>query len=278
MIKIVITAAGKGTRLLPVAKEIPKEMMPIFSTYNNQRIVTPLLQFIFEQLYHTNIRDYCFVVGRDKRAIKDHFTSDHTYLKNLPTKYRIMIEDFYKKIERSNFTWIDQSKPLGFGDAVRKTEKYIGKHNFIVHAGDAAIIGKIKHPVLRLIETAKKDSSISAVLLFKKVNDARRYGVPEITKISDTLYNVHEIEEKPLKPKFNIGLLPIYYFKPNIFKCLKKITPGKNNEMQLTDAIRRLIEEGERVVAIPLDKNEFEVDVGTVESYRYAQKISYQQL
>jgi len=278
MIKIVITGAGKGTRLLPITKEVPKEMMPIFSTYHNQKIVIPLLQFIFEQLYHIKIRNYYFVVGQDKKAIKNHFTSDYTYLKNLPKKYKIMIKDFYKKIEKTNFTWINQNKPLGFGDAVRKTEKYIGKDNFIVHAGDAAIIGKIKHPALRLIETAKNDSSISAVLLFKKVNDARRYGVPEITKISDGLYSVHEIEEKPLKPKFNIGLLPIYYFKPNIFKCLKKIDPDKNNEIQLTNAIQLLIEEGEKVVAIPLDKSELELDVGTVESYRYTQKISYQHL
>ncbi|MGI0073198.1 MAG: sugar phosphate nucleotidyltransferase [Nitrosotalea sp.] len=278
MIKTVITAAGKGTRLLPAAKDVPKEMMPIFSTYDKQRIAIPLLQFIFEQLYDLNIRNYCFVIGRDKRVIKDHFTSDYTYLRDLSMKYKILIRHFYKKIERSNLVWINQSKPLGFGDAVRRTERYVGNDNCIVHAGDVSIIGKAKHPVLRLIETAKRDPSVSAVLLFKKVKDARRYGVPKITKISNAVYMVHAVEEKPLKPKFNIGLLPIYYFKPNIFTYLKKIKPGKNGELQLTDAIQKLIDEGEKVVAISLFSNEFEVDVGTVESYRYAQKISYQQL
>ena len=81
MIKSVITAAGKGTRLLPITKELPKEMMPIFSRgYSKDRIVIPLLQFIFEQLYSMNLRDYCFIVGREKRTIEDHFTPHETYL------------------------------------------------------------------------------------------------------------------------------------------------------------------------------------------------------
>jgi len=278
MIKTVITGGGKGTRLLPITKEIPKEMMPIFATYRNKKITIPLLQFIFEQLYNLKIRNFGFVIGSDKKIIKNHFIADYNYLEKLPKNYKNLIKNHYKKIEKCDFTWINQKKPLGFGDAVLKTEKYIGKEDFIVHAGDAAIIGKIKHPVLRLIETATKDSSISAVLLFKKVKDARRYGVPEIIKISDGIYNVQEIEEKPLKPKFKIGLLPIYYFKSNIFKCIKEIHPGKNNEIQLTDAIRLLIKKKKRVVAIPLDKSEFELDVGTIESYRFAQKISYRYL
>ena len=94
MIKVVLTAAGKGTRLLPYTKEMPKEMMPIFSKiYGNQRIVIPLLQYIFEQFYSMKFTDYCFVVGRDKRSIEDHFTRHQSYLNavsythlTLPTK------------------------------------------------------------------------------------------------------------------------------------------------------------------------------------------------
>ena len=89
MIKSVITAAGKGTRLLPITKELPKEMMPIFSRiYGNERVVIPVLQYIFEQLYICNLRDYCFVVGREKRSIEDHFTPHETFVNEIPTKYR----------------------------------------------------------------------------------------------------------------------------------------------------------------------------------------------
>ena len=81
MIKTVLTAAGRGTRLLPFTKEMPKEMMPIFTKiHNNQRSVIPLLQYIFEQFYSMKIRDFCFVVGRDKRSIKDHFTLDNNHI------------------------------------------------------------------------------------------------------------------------------------------------------------------------------------------------------
>jgi len=276
MIKSVITAAGKGTRLLPFTKELPKEMMPIFSrNIGKERMVTPLLQFIFEQLYFAKIKDFCFVVGREKRSIEDHFTPHHSYLKELKPYQRPSISNFYKKLEDSNLVWINQNQPLGFGDAIRRTERYVGNNNFIVHAGDVAILGKVKHPVMRLIELAKKDNSISAILLCKKVNDAKRYGVPKIQKISSSLFKVLEVEEKPDVPKSDFGILPIYYFKPIIFECLKKIKRGQGNEFQLTDAIQRLIQTGENVVAITIDKREFELDVGTVNSYKYSLDLSY---
>lgn len=277
MIKSVITAAGKGVRLLPVTKEMPKEMMPIFTRLTkNERIVIPLLQYIFEQLYSLNIRDYCFVVGREKRSIEDHFTPHHSYLKELSNKHRDLISNFYKKLENSHLIWINQNKPLGFGDAIKRTERYVTNDDFIVHAGDVVILTENNHPILRLIDTARKDPSISAVLLCKKIKDTKRYGVPQIKKISSTLFAVKEVEEKPDKPKSNFGILPMYYFKPKIFDCLKKIKRGKNGEFQLTDAIQKWIEEGEKVVAIPLKNNEIEIDVGTVESYRYAQETSYE--
>lgn len=276
MIKTVITAAGKGTRLLPITKELPKEMMPIFSKmYGKDHVVMPILQYIFEQLYSSNLRDYCFVVGREKRSIEDHFTPHEEYLKDIPEKNKTVIKSFYKKLDNSHLVWINQNKPRGFGDAVLRTERYVNKDNFIVHAGDVVITSKNKHPIVRLIETANNDQTIEAVLLCKKIKDAKRYGVPKINIISKSLYNVEEVEEKPLKPKSNLGLLPLYFFKPSIFNYLKKIKPGKGNEFQLTDAIQKLIEDGHKVVAIPLNSNEVELDVGTVESYKTSLDLSY---
>ena len=96
VIKIVLTAAGRGTRLLPFTKEMPKEMMPIFTKiHNNQRVVIPLLQYIFEQFYSMKIRDFCFVVGRDKRSIKDHFALHQSYLNELSVNRKTML-NFYK--------------------------------------------------------------------------------------------------------------------------------------------------------------------------------------
>ena len=276
MTKIVITAAGKGTRLLPFTKEIPKEMMPIFSNvFTKEKVVLPLLQYVYEQFYSMNFRDYCFIVGREKRSIEDHFTPDETYLKDLTGNNNKIIKIFYDKLEKSHLVWINQNKPLGFGDAVRQAEKYVGNNDFILHAGDVTILSKSNHPVLRLIKTAKKNPDVKAILLCKKVTDFKRYGVPNIEKISNKLFNVLEVEEKPNKPKSEFGILPIYYFKSNIFSSLKKIKPGKNKEYQLTDAIQKLIQDKQKVLAITLDKNEEEVDVGTVSSYRVAQNITF---
>jgi UTP--glucose-1-phosphate uridylyltransferase len=276
MIKVVITAAGKGTRLLPFTKEIPKEMMPIFSkVFTNKKVVLPLLQYVYEQLYSMNFRDYCFIVGREKRSIEDHFTPHETYLRGLSTDYKKVISKFYQKLEKSHLVWINQNRPLGFGDAVRRAERYIGEEDFIVHAGDVTILSNSKHPILRLIETAKKNPDAKVILLCKKVKDSKKYGVPTVKKLSNNLFEVTEVIEKPDKPKSEFGILPLYYFRSDIFSSLKKIKPGKGKEFQLTDAIQKIIQDKQKVLAITLNKNEEEVDVGTVESYKNAQEITF---
>ena len=276
MTKIVITAAGKGTRLLPFTKEMPKEMMPIFSkTFSNKKVVIPLLQYVFEQLYSMNFRDYCFVVGREKRSIEDHFTPHESYLRDLDGEYKTNMKKFYQKLDKSHLVWINQNKPLGFGDAVRRAEKYVGSEDFIVHAGDVTILSNFKHPIMRLIDIANENPDAKAILLCKKVKNSKRYGVPTVEKISNSLFSVKEVIEKPEKPKSEFGILPLYYFRAEIFSNLKKIKPGKGKEFQLTDAIQKMIEQKHKVLTIILNKNEEEVDVGTVESYRNAQDITF---
>ena len=276
MTKVVITAAGKGTRLLPFTKEMPKEMMPIFSSmFTKKKVVLPLLQYIYEQLYSMGFRDYCFVVGRDKRSIEDHFTPHETYLRELAGDYKKFITKFYQKLENSHIVWVNQNRPLGFGDAVRRAERYVGNEDFIVHAGDVTILSKSKHPISRLIETAKKNPDAKAILLCKKIKDFKRYGVPTVERLSNNLFSVRRVVEKPNKPKSDFGILPLYYFKADIFSSIKKIKPGKGKEFQLTDGIQNLIKEKQKVLAITLNKNEEEVDVGTVESYKKSQEITF---
>jgi len=274
--KVVITAAGKGTRLLPFTKEMPKEMMPVFSKiFTKKRVVLPLLQYIYEQLYSMNFRDYCFVVGREKRSIEDHFTPHETYLRELAGEEKKLITNFYKKLEKSHLVWINQNKPLGFGDAVKRAQRYVSNEDFIVHAGDVTILSKQKHPILRLMDVARKNPDAKAILVCKKVSDSKRYGVPTVEIISNNLFSVNEVIEKPNKPKSNFGILPLYYFRSDIFSSLAKIKPGKGREFQLTDAIQNLVKENKQVLAISLNKNEDEVDVGTVESYKDSQEITF---
>ena len=274
--KVVITAAGKGTRLLPFTKEIPKEMMPIFSRINSkEKTIKPILEIIYEQLYSAGGRNFSIIIDRKKDAIKRYFTIDKKFLNDLDNKQRRNISKFYEHIEKSKINWIYQKKQLGFGDAVKLSEKYVGNEDFLVHAGDAVILSKNRHPILRLIDTVKNDPEVSAVLLCKKVKDPKRYGVPEIETSTRLHHIIKNVEEKPRKAKSNLGILPVYYFKADIFDCLKKIKPGRLNEYQLTDAIQKLIENNKKVVAITLQKNEYELDVGTIATLKSTQEISY---
>ena len=139
----------------------------------------------------------------------------------------------------------------------------------------SAILSKNKHPALRLIESAKKNPDAKAILLCKKVKNLKGYGVLTLNKLSDNLFTVKEVVEKPDRPKSKFGILPLYYFKSDVFSSLKKIKPGKGKEFQLTDGIQNMIQEKQKVLTIILNKDEEEVDVGTVESYRNAQEITF---
>ena len=123
----------------------------------------------------------------------------------------------------------------------------------------------------------KKNPDASAILVCKKVRDAKGYGIIQIKNRSSQVYLVKGVEEKPVIPKSNLGILALYYFKPEIFSSLKKTKLGKNNEYQLTDGIQQMINDGKKVLAIQLTKDDTEIDAGTVESYRDAQVTSYKE-
>jgi len=195
--KIVIPAAGLGTRLLPITKEIPKEMMPLFLRDKNSEVmVKPLIQVIFEQFFQQGLREYCIIVGRQKRIIQDHFIIDEEFLKKIEkkSKYKQDLKNFYLMLNKSKIFWAEQSEPRGFGDAVKYSESFVGNDDFLVIAGDTLIPkgGKI---IKKLMNTKLKGKN-DAILLLKEVSDPRRFGVAVInqTKNKNIIINV---EEKP---------------------------------------------------------------------------------
>ena len=132
-----------------------------------------------------------------------------------------------------------------------------------------------KIQALKTLIKLGSNSTASTILLFRKVTDPKRHGVPTLEKISKEQYLVKNVIEKPSKPKSNFGLLPIYLFTPRIFEKLKQIVPGKGNEYQLTDAIQKLIDDNERVIAIPIKPYETVIDVGTISSYKAALETTF---
>ena len=179
--KVVIPAAGLGTRLLPVTKEQPKEMLPIFS--NSGLTVKPILQVVFEQLFEFGIREYYFIVGRAKRAIEDHFTPDYQYLDKIGssnTKIRKNLKDYYRKLESSNLIWINQPSPKGFGHSVLIAKSAIGDNPFLVHAGDTVITSPKNRHLSRLADEFSENERCR--LLLKRVKDPKQFGVVETFK------------------------------------------------------------------------------------------------
>jgi UTP--glucose-1-phosphate uridylyltransferase len=275
--KCVITAAGLGTRLLPASKELPKEMFPIFSINSSgELVIKPLLQVIFERFYNVGVRDFCFIVGRGKRAIEDHFTPDWKFVDELKVKGKSeqahVLAIFYHKIEDSSILWINQAKPLGFGHAVYSARSFIGDDDFIVAAGDTYVVSKDRDLIRCLIDTFYRTKS-SATIFLKKVANPQIYGVVKAQNSGGYL-KIIDIIEKTANPPSNIAVTPYYIFRSSIIDVLSKIRSGVGGEIQLTDAIRKLIEKKEQVTGVLLNKDEPWYDVGTPESYSEALKRS----
>jgi len=275
--KVVIPAAGLGTRLLPATKEQPKEMLPVFASDNHGILcVTPLVQLVFEQLFDCGLREFYFIVGKGKRAIEDHFTPDDDYLCRLSNsgKYTqaLLLERFYRKIGASTVAWVSQSEPKGFGDAVLKAEFLVGTAPFIVQAGDTCLAS------LNILERLAKEhakglADVSMVL--KEVSDPRHYGVAEISQGEEEALSVKRVVEKPEQPTSRLAIMPLYVFNPTIFEALRTTPPGKGGEIQLTDAIQKLLDTGHRVQAVKLLPHDICFDVGTPETYWMALEVSH---
>jgi UTP--glucose-1-phosphate uridylyltransferase len=278
--KAVIAAAGLGTRLLSVTKEQPKEMLPIYTRNSQGHLgIKPMLQLIFEQLYDFGIRDFCFIVGRGKRAIEDHFTPDYYYeetLRNRKNKYleasALDLEGFHDKLKDSSIFWVNQSPNLGFGHAVLQAQSYVANEDFFVLAGDTLIISKRNHHLKRLIDCYSEEKA-DAAFLVQSVKDPENYGIIQGTRTSEVI-DVKKVTEKPSVPDSDIAIMPIYIFKYSIFSHLRKLDPDHRNEIQLTDAIGSILVNG-KVVATEIKEDELRLDIGTPETYFKAQIESF---
>lgn len=277
--KVIIPAAGMGTRLLPATKEQPKEMLPLFAKAHSGRpCLKPLLQLVFEQLYGVGLREFYFIIGREKRAIEDHFTPEHGYVEMLDQKRKNELADelrnFYKKIENSTIVWINQPGPRGFGDAVSRAAPFVGDEPVLVHAGDTYVISDHDRHLRELIKIHKKLDT-DAVCLLREVKDPGQFGVAEVEKVKGDLLRLKKVVEKPEKPKSNLALMPIYIFRPVIFKALEGLVPGKGNEVQLTDGIQKLIDMRLDCYALRMSPHDIWLDIGTIETYWNALETSF---
>ncbi len=279
--KAVIPVAGRGTRMLAFTKEQPKEMLPIYSRSPTGHIcVEPIVQMIFEQLFDAGFRDFCFIVGRGKRVIEDHFTINYSLLdlaENGLSKTS-GIDDFYNKVEHSRIAWVNQIRPEGFGHAVFLSEPFSNNNEFLVHAGDVSIISLCEKGVLDRIRNFYYSNDLDVALVVKRIDDIgslKQHGVV----VPDTKYKegfaVKRVIEKPTVPPSNLAIMPIYIFKPIIFEALRQTSIDGRGELQLTDAVQNVIENGGNVGALIMTEDDVRLDIGTPETYLHALNDSY---
>lgn len=277
--KVIIPAAGLGTRLFPATKEQPKEMLPIFTkSPSGDMVVEPVVQMVFEQLYDAGIRKFCYVVGRGKRGIEDHFTPDEKCIQTLANQGKngqaSDLESFYGKLDSSTAMWVNQPEPKGFGNAVLMAQAFVENENCLVHAGDSCIISK-KMDYLKKLLGAFERFKADAAFLVLEIENPTQYGIVEGEEVEPGIIKVKSVVEKPEKPKTHWAIMAMYAFRPVIFEALEQTKPGMNSEVQLTDAIQKLIDSRRKVYAVVLNDGYAHLDIGSPERYWQALELSH---
>ncbi len=229
--KAVIPAAGLGTRFLPATKAQPKEMLPI--------IDTPTIQYVVQEAVDAGIEDILIISGKGKRAIEDHFDRNWE-LENLLTEKEDSV--WYNEIrhigDMANIHYIRQKEMNGLGDAIRYARQHVGDEPFAVLLGDTIIDTVI--PVTQQLIDIHEQYRCSVVALEEVPKEkVSRYGIIGGEQLSETLWKINEMVEKPEigKSPTNLAFAGRYILTPGIFKAIDQSKPGKNNELQLTDAM-----------------------------------------
>ena len=232
--KAVIPAAGMGTRFLPATKASPKEMLPL--------VDKPLIQYAVEEAVASGIEDIIIITGRGKRAIEDHFDRSVELEEILKGSGKAQLLSQMRHISTlANFCYVRQTEALGLGHAVLCAQRLIGDEPFVVILGDEIIDAAVPG-IAQLIHAYKKRQG--AILGVQEVahQDVNRYGIVSPRAIAAGLHRVEDLVEKPTpgEAPSNLAVIGRYVLPPEIFSILRKTRPGKNGEIQLTDALREL--------------------------------------
>ena len=232
--KAVIPAAGLGTRFLPVTKAQPKEMLPI--------VDKPTIQYIIEEAAAAGIEDIIVVTGRNKRSIEDHFDRSIELELELEKSGKTEMLDMVRSIpEIANIHFIRQKQPLGLGHAVLTASHFIGDEPFAVLLGDDVVVSQ--KPVLQQMVEVFNEYKTSILGVQEVADDVvHKYGIVDGRQIDDGIFKVRDLVEKPdrtIAPS-RVAILGRYILTPSIFSYLETQDKGAGDEIQLTDALKRL--------------------------------------
>lgn len=235
MMKVVIPAAGLGTRFLPATKAQPKEMLPV--------VDKPTIQYVVEEAVESGMTDIIIITGRGKRAIEDHFDRSYELEQRLKKSGNAEGLTEIKDIaSMADIFYIRQKEQLGLGHAILCAKKHVGHEPFAVMLGDDIVVND--KPCMAQLLKVHEERDRSSVVGVESVPESliSRYGVIKGCKESDEVYLVQDLVEKPAanEAPSDLAIIGRYILEPQIFEYLEKIGPGENGEYQLTDAMRNL--------------------------------------
>ena len=239
--KAVIPAAGYGTRFLPATKSQPKEMLPV--------VDTPTIEYVVREAVDAGIRDILMIIGRGKRSIEEHFARNFELEGQLEAKGKEAVLKSIRPLPedvRIHFVW--QNELRGLGDAIRHARDHVGNEPFAVLLGDTILQSAEDRPVIRqLMDVYETHEEVVLALEEVDRDHVSRYGIAggERVSESDPTLKITQLIEKPSleEAPSNLAIASRYILPPEIFQALDMTAPGKGGEIQLTDAIKILLDE-----------------------------------
>ena len=263
--KAVFPVAGLGTRFLPATKASPKEMLPV--------VDKPLIQYAVEEAYAAGIRHMIFVTGRSKRAIEDHFDTAYELENELETAGKHALLNLVRSVQPDDMdcAFVRQPRSLGLGHAVLCAEPLVGQEPFAVLLADDLMRGPVGGmPVLAQMAQAFRQQGRSVIAVQEVPEDqVNRYGIVAGEPAGGQLIRIQRIVEKPA-PKdapSRMGVAGRYILTPAIFEQIRSQPTGAGGEIQLTDAIGRLMDH-EAVYAFQYEGKRY--DCGSKEGFLQA--------
>ena len=233
--KAVIPAAGLGTRFLPATKAVPKELLPI--------VDIPTIQYIVKEAVESGIEDIIFVTGRGKNSILDHFDAYPDLEDKLEREGKTDLLKLLKETSSmAKVISIRQQEPRGLGDAVLCAKDLIGDEPFVVLLGDDLVDSTV--PCTRqMVDVFNKQQKSVVALMRVAEEDVPRFGICGGHQVSERVYNLDTMVEKPRleDAPSNLAIVGRYILKPEIFSYLEQIEAGTGGEIQLTDAMARMM-------------------------------------
>lgn len=232
--KAIFPAGGLGTRFLPATKASPKEMMPI--------VDKPMIQYGVEEALACNINEIVIITGKHKRSIEDHFDYSYELEASLKKSGKKKLIEEINRLNRINIAYIRQGYALGLGHAIFRAKPFVRDEPFAVILSDDII--PPEETLLRDMVELYKELKCPILALEKvPMSEIHRYGVIDGVLERDGVYRVNNLIEKPepSQAPSDIAILGRYILTPDIFDVLERAKPGRGGEIQLTDAIKKLL-------------------------------------